>query len=71
MLLTENLIFTVEFKNATEIFKLNIALLIKTGFQIIADILRYNMRPLITMSVCHNVTLITFFHKVHLKCIYV
>ena len=30
MLLTENLIFTVEFKNATEIFKLNIALLIKT-----------------------------------------
>ena len=38
MLPTENLLITVEFKNAVEI-KINIALLIKTGFQIIADIL--------------------------------
>ena len=58
MLPTEHLIFTVEFKNAIEI-NINIALLIKTGFQIIADILSYNMRPLIFMSLCHSVTYVT------------
>ena len=42
MLPTENLNITVEFKYAIEI-KINIALLIKTGFQIIADILSNNM----------------------------
>ena len=68
MLPTANLIFTIEFKNAIEI-KINIALLIKTGFQIIADTLSYNMRPLISMSLCHSVTYVTFFHKLHLKCI--
>ena len=68
MLPTENLLITVEFKNAIEI-KTNIALLIKTGFQIIVDILSYNMRPLIFMLLCHSVTYVTFFHKVYLKCI--
>ena len=48
---------------------MNIVLLIKTGFHIIAGIITYNMRPLIYMSVCHSVTYVTFFHKVHFKCI--
>ena len=68
MLPTENLNITVEFKYAIEI-KINIALLIKTGFQIITDILSNNMRLLISMSLCHSVTCVTSFHKVHLKCI--
>ena len=62
MLPTENLLITVELKNAIEI-KINIALLIKTGFQIIADILSYNMRPLIFMFLCHSVTYVTFFSQ--------
>ena len=48
MLPTENLNITVEFKYAIEI-KINIALLVKTKLQIIADILSNNMRPLISM----------------------
>ena len=66
MLPTENLDITVEFKYAIEI-KINIALLIKTGFQIIADILSYDMRPLISMSLCHSVTYVTFFTKIILN----
>ena len=62
MLPTENLLITVEFKNAIEI-KINIALLIETGFQIIADILSYNLRPLVFMLLCHIVTNVTFFPK--------
>ena len=68
MLPTENLNITVEFKYAIEI-KIIVALLIKTGFQIITDILSNNMRPLISISLCHSVTYVTCFHKVHLKCI--
>ena len=54
MLPTANLFFLLLNlkKNAIEI-KINIALLIKTGVQIIAGILSYNMRPLISMSLCH------------------
>ena len=59
---TENLLITVEFKNAIKI-KINIAVLIKTGFQIIADILSYNMRPLISNSLRHSVIYVTFFTK--------
>ena len=62
MLPTENLLITVEFKNAIEI-KINIALLIKTGFQIIVDSLSYNMRQLIFMLLCHSVTYVTFFSQ--------
>ena len=60
MLPSENLLITVEFKNAIE-NKINIALLIKTWFQIIVDILSYTMRPLIFMLLCHSVTYVTFF----------
>ena len=49
--------------------KINIALLIKIGFQIIADILSYNMRPLISMSLCQSVFICIFFHKADFKCI--
>ena len=59
---TENLDITFEFKYAIEM-KINIALLIKTGFQIIADILSYNMRPFIPISLYHSVTYVTFFTK--------
>ena len=54
MLPTENLLINVEFKDAIEI-KINIVLLIKTGFQIIADILSYNMRLdfHVTLSQCN------------------
>ena len=42
----------------------------QNGFQIIADILSYNMRPLFFfMSVFQSVTYVTFFHKVHFKCV--
>ena len=68
MIPTEYLFFTVEFRNTIEI-KTNIALMIKTGFQIKADILSYNMTPLILMSLCHSVTYVTFFHNVYLKSI--
>ena len=61
MLPTENLIFTVEFKKAIEI-EIKIVLLIKTGIKKIANILSYNMRPFISMSVCHSVAYVTFFY---------
>ena len=43
--------------------------MIKTGFQIIANILSYNMKALASMSVSHSVTYVTFCHKLHFKCI--
>ena len=49
--------------------KINIILLIKTGFQIIANNLSYNMKSLTSMSVSHSETYVTFCHKLHFKCI--
>ena len=44
----------------------------QNGFQIIADILSYNMRPLlfffhVSLSECNVCNI--FFHKVHFKCV--
>ena len=49
---------------------INIGVLIKTGFQTIANFLCCNMRPLISMSPCHSVTNVTFYTKFILNAMF-